>query len=240
MYGRVATGPRDKSDHTFYVDSLSLDRRRPFAYQTFMSADTIYYRSDTGQNVIDRDGSDGLGEMLKCLFDGPALRVRAGGSGRPDSVEHFNESCRSGEYSHINTPVTLAAFFFGSPGPGAGGTADRWSENRVAPSFSGTGFHPTIRWLYRVVDSRDKTDRITITADTTLQDVSFIMNNGERATIVIDRFRVGGTLSIEDGRSLPLWGELRIREELTLLRHNAGGQIIDKLGDYTIRFRLIP
>ena len=240
MYGRTTRDTRAGSAYTFYADSLELDSQKPFEYHTFMSADTVYYLAEKGQNAINRRESDELDLMLKCLFGGPAVRVYAGAHGAPDSIEHPNSTCKSGEYGHINAPVTLAAFFTKPAIPGAEQTATYWRDSRLVPSFSGVGYHPAIELLYRVVDTADDSTRITVTADTTVRDVRFTMRNGEEVTIVSDRFRIGGTLSTGRDSALPFWGELRIREELTMVRMNAGGQIVDKLGEYTIRFSLRP
>ncbi len=240
MFGRVRLDTRTGTVYIFYADSLVLDSQKPYEYSTFMSADTVYYRSETGQKVISRRESDDLDLMLKCLFDGPAVRIFAGDDGAPDSTEHMKKTCRSGEYGHINSPVTLAAFFCRPATSAMEQKTTRWRDSRLVPAFSGLGFHPSVEMLYRVVDSGDGLDRISVTADTTVRDMAFTMKNGEEVTIVSHRFRVGGTLSSDRKGALPPWGELRIREELTMLRNNAGGQIIDKLGEYTIRFTLEP
>jgi hypothetical protein len=240
MFGRARHDTRNGAVYIFYADSLELVSRKPFEYSTFMSADTMYKRTREGPSGVNRRDSDEVDLMLKCLFGGPAVRVYTDACGAPVSTEHPNETCRSGEYSHINAPVTLSVFFFKPASPGSEQTTTRWRDSRLVPSFSGVGFHPSIELLYRVVDTGDELRRISVTADTTVRDLSFTMKNGEEVTIVSHRFRVGGTLSTVRDSALPLRGELRVREELTMLRKNAGGQIVDKLGEYTIRFSLDP
>jgi hypothetical protein len=220
---------------TFFADSLAVEGKKPFPYQTFMSADTIYYLTETGPGAINRTGSAGLDSMLNCLFGGITVRIRTGGDGLPDSVLDAAAGCGSGEYSRLNAAVTLASFV-----PGWRDGSRRWRVQRPVPSYSGTGYHPEVVFLYRSSGSQSDNRRVSVTADTTVTDVAHTMKNGEVVTIASDRFRVGGTMAAGAGGGPLASGELRIREEQTLVRINAGGQIIDRLGEYTIRLSLSP
>jgi hypothetical protein len=226
---------------TFYADSISFDNRQPYAYRTFMSADTMYYWSVGGVGVIDRSGTAEYDSMLSCLFGGPALQIFLSESGAPDSTAHANERCRSGEYDRINTPVTIRAFLVrrehGEPGSHSNG--ERWRESLPAPSFSGVGFHPSIEFLYRVVKTTDASTTVAVAADTTIEDHRTVMKNGEEVIIARDRFRIGGTLVIDGATGITRSGELRIRESLKLIRPHASGMVMTKDGEYTIRFTLL-
>lgn len=243
LYGRVddfaGDGPRDVV--VFYADSITYDSRQPYVFRTFMSADTLHYASPTGQNVIDRLGDAAIDSMLSCVFGGPAMRVFLSESGEPDSTDHVNERCRSGEYGRINAPVTLSAFLVRQQATdltSKGSAGNRWRERRVAPSFSGIGFYPEIDVLYRLIESDDHSVTVAVTADSTIENFRTRMPNGEEVVIVRDRFRVGGSLTIARASRLPHKGELRIREALTLVRPNASGNVLDREGEYTLRFTL--
>jgi hypothetical protein len=108
----------------------------------------------------------------------------------------------------------------------------------VAPSFSGVGFYPEIDLLYRMIESKDHSVTVAVAADTTIENVRTRMPNGEEIMIVSDRFRVGGSLTITHPSRLPYRGELRIREALTLIRPNASGNVLNRDGEYTLRFTL--
>lgn len=231
LYGHAA---QHGGIHTFFADSLALESRKPFVYTTFMSADTVYYESGQGRNVVDRRDSPELESMLGCLFGGTAVGITTNEYGAPDSVTNPAAACGSGEYGRINAGVTLSAFFAGS-----GGHGRRWRARRPVPSFSGTGYHPEIDYLYRIVETTDESVRVSVAADTTVSDVDFTMKNGEVVMIASNRFRVGGTLLVGRDGGLARSGELRIREEQTLVRQNAGGQIIRRTGEYTVRFSLV-
>jgi hypothetical protein len=225
---------------TFYADSIEFYSRQPFAFRTFMSADTMYYRSGGGTSVIDRKSTADYDSMLSCLFTGPALQVFLSTSGAPDSTAHPNERCRSGEYSRINTPVTIRAFLVGRD-RGAfetGGNNRRWREVRSAPSFSGIGFHPSIRFLYRVVKTTDVSATVAVAADTTIENHRTVMKNGEEVLISHDRFRIGGTLIVDRATGMTRSGELRIRESVEFIRPHASGTVITKEGEYTLRLSL--
>lgn len=226
---------------TFYADSISLDSRQPYVYQTFMSADTMFYRSAGVVGVIDRSQTAEFDSMLSCLFRGPALKVFLSGSGVPDSSVHANERCRSGEYDRINAPVTIRAFLIrrSRGGPGTNGGGGRWRESFPVPSFSGVGFCPSIEILYRVAKTTESTTTVTVAADTTIEDHRTTMKNGEEVIIARDRFRVGGTLVVDNATGLTRSGELRIRESLELVRPHASGMVMTKDGEYTIRFELL-
>jgi hypothetical protein len=222
---------------TFYADSIEFYSRQPYVYRTFMSADTIYYRSGGGTSTIDRKGTAEYDSMLSCLFTGPALQVFLSTSGDPDSTVHANERCGSGEYGRINAPVTFHALLLGRDQGvfEAGGQDGRWREARRAPSFSGIGFHPSIQFLYRVVKTTDASLTVTIAADTTIENHRTVMKNGEEVVISRDRFRIGGTLVVDRATGLTRSGELRIRESVELVRPHASGMVVTKDGEYTIR-----
>jgi hypothetical protein len=243
LYGRVdrfeGGGPRDVA--VFYADSMTYDSRQPYVFRTFMSADTLYYASPTGQNMVDRIGDAAIDSMLSCVFGGPALSVFLSKSGEPDSMVHANERCRSGEYGRLNAPVTLSAFFVRQQATdltSKDSAGNRWHERRVSPSFSGIGFYPEIDLLYRLIESTNHSVTVAVAADSTIENVRTRMPNGEEVVIVRDRFRVGGSLTIARASRLPHRGEIRIREALTLVRPNASGNVLDREGEYTLRFTL--
>lgn len=225
---------------TFYADSIEFYSRQPFAFRTFMSADTMYYRSGGGTGVIDRKSTAEYDSMLSCLFRGPALQVFLSMPGAPDSTVHTNERCRSGEYSRINAPVTIHALLVSRDqgALGTGGNDGRWREARSAPSFSGIGFHPSIQFLYRVVKTTDESVTVAVAADTTIENHRTVMKNGEEVFISRDRFRIGGTLVVNRATGLTRSGELRIRESVELIRPHASGMVINKEGEYTIRLSI--
>jgi hypothetical protein len=244
LYGRV-----DRSDVVagdmvvFYADSISMESRRPFAFRTFMSADTVYYSAPGGRGAIDHTGDADLDTMLSCVFGGPALIAFVSPTGAPDSTFHSNERCPSGEYGRINAPVTLCAFLFGRSTLGAASRGEgglRWRESRPVPSFSGIGFHPRIDLLFREVGKAGESATVTVAADSTIENCVTRMKNGEEVMILHDRFRVGGTLTVERSTGLTSAGEIRVREELKLVRSNAGGVVMEKEGEYTIRFLVRP
>lgn len=231
LYGRVRQPPPGNT-MTFYADSIRYEGRRPFAFQTFMSADTMYYRAGGGEAGIDhRDAA--YDSMLSCLFGGAALVVVRDETGGPDSTRHFNDRCESGEYEQMNAPVTLCAFITPAPGDG-----DRWRDSRPTPSFSGVGFHPVIDWRYRTVQLSDSETTVTVTADTTIEGLEITMKNGEEVFVVHDRIRIGGTIVGERGAGLPSRAELRVGERLELVRPAASGTMITREGLYSLRFSL--
>jgi len=240
LYGRVDTS-QDGSGKvvTFYADSLSYDSQRPFVFQTFMSADTMYYSARGGRQAIDQTRDAELDTMLSCVFGGPALSAYMSQVGAPDSTIHTNEGCRCGEYERINAPVTLGAFLFGWHAAAlSGDSGRRWRELRPVPTFSGIGFHPEIYLLYRLANTADGSSTVSVAADSTMENLETRMKNGEEVLILRDRIRVGGTLTVVHETGLTNAGEIRIREALKLVRPNAGGIVVEKQGEYTIRFSL--
>jgi len=231
LYGRTMA---ESGSVTFFADSLRFDGRRPFAIQTFMSADTIYYQAAGGGSEIDHRDSE-LDSMLTCVFTGAALRVDLAADGTPISTTHPNERCRSGEYGRLNAPVTLCAFFARRENSGA----VRWREVRPVPSFSGLGFYPEIEWLYREVETADGEATITIAADSTIENHETRMPNGEEVVIQRDRIRLGGTLVIDRSTGLPKRGDLRVWESMTLSPRDGTGTTVTKKGEYTISLSIL-
>jgi hypothetical protein len=233
LFGRVESSGGGAAV-TFYADSILHHSLRPFAFQTFMSADTMYYRSSTGTSTINHKEAV-YDSMLSCLFGGAALRVTRDRSGAPKDADHVNSRCQSGEYERINAPVTLCAFLVRTPDDG-----DRWHDRKPLPSFSGVGFHPEIDWLFRAARTTDSESTVTVTvaADTTIEDYETVMKNGEEIVVVRDRIRIGGTMSIDRSTGLPRLAELRVGESLRLIRPHASGMVVTREGHYTIRFTL--
>jgi hypothetical protein len=231
LFGRVLTSGAGAAV-TFYADSILLQSIKPFAFQAFMSADTMYSRSPTGTGAIDQNDA-AYDTMLACVFGGAALNFARDRSGAPQDTQHMNDLCQSGIYQSFNTPTTLRAFLVPTPDEG-----DRWHDRRPSPSFSGVGFHPEIDWLFRTVRSTDSLVTLTVVADSTIEDYKTTMNNGEEVLIVRDRIRIGGTMSIDRSNGLPRRAELRIGESLRLVRPHASGMVITREGHYTIRFEL--
>jgi hypothetical protein len=219
---------------TFFADSIRYQSKSPYIFNTFMSADTMYYSAPGGGSAIDPDDPE-YAAMLSCLFDGPALWVTLTDAGTPSVINHSNDECRSGEYKRMNAPVTLAAFLNRVPAAG-----EKWYEMRSVPSFSSTGFHPEIEWYYRTAEITAATATVTVAADSTIENHTTVMPNGEEVRIVSDRFRVGGTLVIDREAGLPAEGELRISESLHFVRPRASGMSVTREGRYTIRFELSP
>jgi hypothetical protein len=145
----------------------------------------------------------------------------------------MNDDCHSGEYGRINAPVTLGAFLVGIPAH-----RDRWYDRRSLPSYSGVGFHPEIELLYRTVQTSEHEATVAIAADTTIENHSTLMKNGEEIVIVRDRIRLGGTITVDRSTRLPSRGELRIGESMRLVRPHAAGTVVIKEGFYKIRFSL--
>jgi hypothetical protein len=236
LYGRLeASETASRGVVTFYADSISYVSKQPYVFHTFMSADTMRYGARGG--VVDRPGAAEFDSMLACVFRGPTLHIFLLDTGAPDSTVHVNERCESGEYEHINAPVTLSSFLV-ERRAAAGGERARWRETRAAPSFSGVGFHPEIEFLYREVDASGTESTIAVAADSTFENLRTTMKNGEEVVVTSDRFRIGGTLIVDRATGLPSRGELRIRETLELVRPSASGMVIRKTGEYTIRFSL--
>ena len=229
LFGRVESSGGG-AEVTFYADSILYHSLKPFAFQTFMSADTMYYRSSTGTGTIDHKEAV-YDSMLSCVFGGAALRVTRDRSGAPKDVDHLNDRCQSGEYESINAPITLCAFLVRTPDDG-----DRWHDRKPSPSFSGVGFHPEIDWLFRAVRTTDSETTVTVAADTTIEDYETVMKNGEEILVVRDWIRIGGTMSIDRSTGLPRLAELRIGESLRLIRPHASGMVVTREGHYTIRF----
>lgn len=231
LFGRVER-PHAGSRVTFYADSIRYESRKPSAFQTFMSADTMYYRSAQGGGAVDHRKAE-YDSMLSCVFKGAALQVALDETGAPQTTKHLNDRCQSGEYERINAPVTLCAFLIPTP---AG--RDRWREMRPSPSFSGVGFHPEIEWLYRTAQTTDWDATVTVAADSTIENLTTHMKNGEEVMIVRDRIRIAGTIVIDRSSGLPKQAELRVGESLQLVRPHASGMVITKEGLYTIRLTL--
>lgn len=231
LFGRVELRQADYLV-TYYADSIRFDNREPFEFQTFMSADTMYYRASGGESRIDHRTAE-FQSMLSCVFEGPALRIERDESGAPGSTIHLNDDCNSGEYDRINAPVTLGAFLTRVPAH-----RDRWHERRSLPSYSGVGFHPEIELLYRMVQSSEYEVTVAIAADTTIENHSTLMKNGEEVVIVRDRIRLGGTITVDRSTRLPTSGELRIGESMRMVRPHASGMVVVKEGLYRIRFSL--
>lgn len=231
LFGRVESSGGGATV-TFYADSILFHSIKPFAFQAFMSADTMYYRSSTGPGTVDHEEA-ALDSMLTCVFTGAALNVTRDRSGAPHDTEHMNDLCQSGLYERINAPTTLCAFLIQTPDDG-----DRWRDSRPSPSFSGVGFYPEIDWLFRAVQSTDSVITVTVTADSTIEDYKTVMKNGEEVIIVSDRIRIGGTMAIDRSSRLPQRAELRVGESLQLIRPHASGMVIKREGHYTIRFNL--
>jgi hypothetical protein len=145
----------------------------------------------------------------------------------------MNDRCQSGEYERINAPVTLCAFLIPAPGG-----RDRWLDQRPSPSFSGVGFHPVIEWLYRTVATTDRDATVTVAADSTIENFTTHLKNGEEVVIIRDRIRIGGTMVIDRSTGLATHAELRVGESLQLVRPHASGMVLTKEGHYTIRFTL--
>jgi hypothetical protein len=229
LFGRIESSGGGAAV-TFYADSILHHSLRPFVFQTFMSADTMYYRSSSGTSTIDHKEAV-YDSMLSCVFGGAALKVNRDRSGAPKDAEHINDRCQSGEYERINAPITLGAFLVRTPDDG-----ERWHDRKPSPSFSGVGFHPEIDWLFRVARTTDSEITVTVTADTTIEDYKTVMKNGEEIVIVRDRIRIGGTMSIDRSTGLPHLAEVRVGESLRLIRPHASGMVITREGHYTIRF----
>lgn len=233
LYGRVARREGVEAIE-FFADSIRYESKSPYVFNTFMSADTMYYSATGGSSAVDPNDPE-YAAMLSCLFDGPALWVVLTEAGTPAVISHANDVCRSGEYARINAPVTLAAFLNRVPASG-----EKWFEMRSVPSFSSTGFHPEIEWYYRTAEITAATATVTVAADSTIENHTTVMPNGEEVRIVRDRFRVGGTLVIDREAGLPAEGELRVGESLNFVRPQASGMSVTREGRYTIRFELAP
>ena len=95
-----------------------------------------------------------------------------------------------------------------------------------------------IEWLYRTVDTTDYDATVTVAADSTFEDFTTHLKNGEEVTIVRDRIRIGGTMVIDRSTGLPKHAELRVGESLQMVRPHASGMVITREGQYTIRFTL--
>jgi hypothetical protein len=231
LFGTVEL-ERGGAEVVFYADSIRYESREPRAFQTFMSADTMYYRIPSGGGAIDHHRVE-YDSMLACVFGGAALRVLRDEGGVPPQTQHLNARCPSGEYGRINAPVTLGAFVIAAPGE-----RSRWLEHRPAPSFSGLGFHPRIKWFYRAVAATEDEVTVTVAADSTIENFTTCLQSGEEVTIVRDRIRLGGTMVIDRATGLPTHAELRIGESSQMVRPHAAGMVITRDGHYTIRFTL--
>lgn len=233
LWGRVASDPGGGLV-AFFADSLRYRSRRPFVFETFVSADTAYHEARGGRGSFAGD-DDGLAAMRACLFGEAVLAVVLSGAGAPGAVTDRGHDCGSGEYDRIGAPVTLAAFFVRRADRGR-----RWRETRAVPTFSGVGFHPRVEWLYRAVDARGATATVTLAADSTVEDLEVTMPNGERVTIVRDRIRLGGTLILDRDAGPPAHGEVRVAETVRFVRPRSSGMVVTKDGRYTIRLQLEP
>jgi hypothetical protein len=231
LFGRAEFQPTGGAV-TFYADSIRHHSREPFEFHTFMSADTMYYLAGGRGGEIDHRRAE-YDSMLWCVFVGPVLRIDRDESGLPGATIQLKGDCRSGEYERINAPVTLSAFLMRTATD-----HDRWHERRPLPSYSGVGFHPEIDLLYRTVRATQREATVTIAADTTIENLSTRMKNGEEVVVVRQRIRLGGTMTVDRSTGFAARGELRIGESLRMARPHASGMIVLREGLYRIRFSL--
>jgi len=218
------------------ADSITFVSRRPLAYRTFLSADTMYYHAPGGRAVIDPTALPAVDTMLACLFCGPALRAHLAAGGAVDSLQYLKAECQSGEFQRVNMPVTLGFFLPDSPTLAAEEGA-RWLALRNLPLFSGVPFHPAAEIRWHAVDTDHGQATVVFSADSTFGRRKTTLANGEEAVIIRDRVRVGGTLVLERVAALPVSGEVRIRERMEILRPQLGPDPVIKYGEYTIRIR---
>jgi len=218
------------------ADSIVFVSRRPLAFRTFLSADTMYYHAPGGRAVVDRRDVPAVDTMLACLFGRPALRAHLAAGGAVDSLHYLNAECQSGEFQRMNLPVTLG-FFLPDPPSLAAQEGARWRALRILPLFSGVAFHPAAEFRWHAVATATGQTTIVFSADSTFVRQQTKLANGEEAVILRDRIRAGGTLVLERETALPVSGEVRIRERMEILRPQLGPNPVIKYGEYTIRIR---
>lgn len=237
LYGRIRPRVQGRHDAVVFADSILYDRRSPLALSTFMSADTMYYRASGGTTAIDRRGIPAYDSMLTCLFEGAALIARYTDGGGVADLIHLKEQCQSGQYGHINLPVTMGIFMPDSATL-RGEINQRWRKIVDLPSFSGVGFYPRMALTYRIVDDDGRSRVLSVYGDSTITDCRTRKKTGEALVIVSDRIRVGGTIKTDPALGLCRSGEIRIRETMQVLLPDSNQPALGKKCEYAIRLQI--
>jgi hypothetical protein len=237
LHGRfVRENTENRAALAVFADSMTFASRRPLAYRTFLSADTMYHHAPGGTAEVDRADAPAIDSMLACLFGGPAFRAHLGSGSAIDSLEHLNSDCLSGEYRRMNLPVTLG-FFLPDPQWLAAEEGARWQAPRVPPLFSGVDFRPAVEFQWQAVAVALGQVTVVFSADSTFGRRQTTLAKGEEAVITRDRILAGGTIVLDRETALPVSGEVRIREHMEMLRPQLGPDVFTKSGEYTIRIR---
>jgi hypothetical protein len=229
---RGGKAPRASDEHTaaVFTDSLLFRSEAPFRFVARLSRDTIQVTSAENKPAAQMGGIESDEIMLRCIFEGPALRIRlpAGDAPAPPIIENLKPDCPGGLYRRLHLPTTIGVFVMA---PAGGDQAEKkWQSIVTCPSFSGLGFFPQILWAYTPTEHgrSDGASAIGIACDTTLSAVRATMANGETIDIIADRITVRGTL--KPWRELPFFyeGKIEIREEIKYVRPAIGPDVLDK------------
>jgi hypothetical protein len=249
LYGRLAVSPDDSTITVVaYNDSIRFERLAPMPFESFMSRDTMYHSTKAGPKVSDTGRVALYDSMLACIFEGPSLEISLGrparipgGEGRDRlfraEIEDRKPDCPSGEYGMIDPPVSLGAFF-ASPWHVVGRDGIRWRSIVKLPGYSSLRFRPEIAVSWRTVRARGELAAV-VTADTIITDVRLKMPNGETFVIIEDKIHVGGTFFLVEGKVIPAKAELRIEEQIKLLRPDISNLVGTKSCSYVLRFRTL-
>ena len=242
-FGRIEAPRGGKSDRvsnqvlTVYTDSLLFRSEAPFRFVATLSRDTIQVASVENKPAAQIGGIESDEEMLRCLFEGPSLRIHSPAVEHPGTpvMEHFKSDCPGGLYRRLNLPVTMGAVVHSIP-DGLDGPGSRGQMIMECPSFSELGFFPQIRWEYTMTQTASGTGghTIEILCDTTLTGVRATMPNGETVDIIADRIEVRGALKPWPGVSFFHEGKIEIREEIRYVRPALDSGVLTKRCDAVI------
>jgi hypothetical protein len=229
-FGRVER-PLDgeKKTLTVHTDSLSFESDAPFRFTAHIHRDTIEVTSDAKRPATRMGALEVDDAMLRCLFEGPALRIRVPAQEGSAVIEDLKAQCAGGLYRRLKLPVTFGVFVLGVP-PRENDSGGRWQTTDIRPSFAGLGHFPQLRWSYKVVDIQDASntsaESIEIECDTTLTHVRTVMPNGETVDIIADHIRVRGLL--RPWRDAPFLheGEIKIEEDIRYVRPKLGPSVM--------------
>ncbi|UCH83374.1 MAG: hypothetical protein JSW50_13085 [Candidatus Latescibacterota bacterium] len=232
-FGRIARGgDPGAGDRHVYSDSIRLLTQKPHRIDAFMSADTLFSRSDKTGTAVSSETMGPADSMLACLFRGPALKIGLKDAAPEPTVEHLKTECPAGIYQRLDLPNTYGMFVARTESsPREAG--DHWVAIKEYPSLSGLGFSPHLRLSFRVKRVENGTMTVDVSCDTTISNVRTIMPSGETADIIAGRILIAGTLQIRSERIVHE-GWFDVSEEVTYVRPALDTGVLSKTCTYRI------
>jgi hypothetical protein len=177
--------------------------------------------------------------MLECLFSGPSLSITIGENRGWEHIDHMKKDCPGGIYKRLDLPRTLSFFVMQIP-PGQRRTGDQWELAGSCPSYAGFGTPPELRITYRISHMDKNQLTVQIACDTTLKNISVVMPNGEKASIISNRVRVEGTIAVGADGGLCREGKAFISEKMRYVRGEIDTAVLHKECRYSLTLASIP